>query len=166
MKLPPHASPAEVAAGLRAQALTIAPFLTEAHPELGAQPAVGAMLELGLEKAVVSLFASAVGDASLYFSTGGGVIGGVGHERVRDAARRFVAAVGREAAQLRHGVGAPPAEGELVVHAMTPTGLREVRGAMGEFERGAHPLSALFALGNALITEMRLASERENRGVH
>jgi hypothetical protein len=51
-----------------------------------------AVMELAFPDAVVSVVTASTGDASLYFSTGGGVIGGIGHEPVRQAAIAFVSA--------------------------------------------------------------------------
>jgi hypothetical protein len=47
-------------------------------------------MDWGLEEAVATITGFTSGDASLYVSSGGGVIGGGGHEDVREAAMHFV----------------------------------------------------------------------------
>jgi hypothetical protein len=156
----PPSTPAEVAAGLRAQALGLAETLARAGRPGNADPALGAMMEIGFAGVTVSVFATNSGDGSLYVSTGGGVIGGGAHEAVRAAARAFVAAVGRVAARMAPSRGDPPEAGQLVIHAVTPGGLRETRGPLAEYVEGANPMANLFALGNAVFTQLRLVSER------
>src|SRR5206468_2762236 len=66
-------------------------FGLSATPEL---PHVWAVLmEFRLGKADVTLFAGAEGSTSLYFSTGGGIIGAGGQETVRAASRKLLVVV-------------------------------------------------------------------------
>jgi hypothetical protein len=86
-------APAEVYTALRNRALPFKPQQRGLKVSPGATAPFGILMETGYPRAVVTLTAFATGDASLYFSTGGGgVIGGVGHATVRAAARRFVTA--------------------------------------------------------------------------
>jgi hypothetical protein len=153
-------TPAEVAAGLRAQALGMADVMARAGRPAGADPAIAAMLEIAFAGTIVSVFATNTGDGSLYVSSGGGVIGGAAHEAVRNAARAFVAAVGRSVSRMDPGQGEPPETGSVVIHALTPAGLRETRGPLPDFVEGRHPHASLFALGNGVFTQLRIVSER------
>ncbi len=47
-------------------------------------------MEIGYEKGSATAIALADGSASIYLSTGGGSIGGAGHESIRKAAQRMV----------------------------------------------------------------------------
>ena len=81
--------PAEVARGLRAEALT-----RSAH-EMGivASPerpnVFGILMEINYPVATVTLAVFAEGSTSLYFSSGGGVIGAGQHETVRETHGAF-----------------------------------------------------------------------------
>jgi len=81
------------APALRAKLLRAKPadFGLAATPEL---PRVwGAMMEMRIGAADVSLVVVAEGSTSLYFSTGGGVIGGGEHESVRAANRKLLGVI-------------------------------------------------------------------------
>ena len=54
--------------------------------------AYGVLMETSYPMGTVTLATFISGDASLYFSNGGGIIGGVGHENVRTAAQKFLEA--------------------------------------------------------------------------
>jgi uncharacterized membrane protein len=77
-------SAAEMSQALRARALTAN------AEELGIESAPGktfvVVMDLAYAEAVVSLVCTSSGDASLYFSNGGGVVGGGEHQSVRTAA--------------------------------------------------------------------------------
>lgn len=84
-------TPALRATLLRAKA---ADYGLVATPEL---PRVwGAMMEMRMGNADVSLVAVAEGSTSLYFSNGGGIIGGGEHERVRAANRKLLGVIVRD----------------------------------------------------------------------
>jgi len=59
---------------------------------LDSQEPFGILMDLSLPQGNATIVAFISGDASFYTSTGGGVIGGIGHENVRNAARKFVTA--------------------------------------------------------------------------
>jgi hypothetical protein len=51
---------------------------------------VVALMDIGFPNATATVFGAARGDASIYLSSGGGVLGGIGHKNVRVAAIAFV----------------------------------------------------------------------------
>jgi hypothetical protein len=53
----------------------------------------GLVMDMGLPKGTATLVAFSSGDASLYMSTGSGIIGGIGHASVRESARGWVHSV-------------------------------------------------------------------------
>ena len=119
-----------------------------------------AVMELGIERAVASIVAVADGSVSMYLSTGGGVIGAGAHEAVRSEARRFRTVMADSRGLLQHTTEFPlPAQGEVRFHARI--GDDRFTGAVPEsaLRGGRHPLSPLYAAGQDLLTEIRLASE-------
>src|SRR5258708_14763878 len=87
-------SPAEVIRDLREQAFTVA--VAEGQP----RSVVVLLMETAYPKAVATLACFADGTTSLYFSTGGGMLGAGQHESVRAAASAFLATATRDAALL------------------------------------------------------------------
>jgi hypothetical protein len=117
-----------------------------------------AMMEIGLATGVASFLAIADGTVSMYTSVGGGVIGAGEHAAVRGAAERFrmVAADARGLLQSTTEFP-PPSPGEVRFHVRTADAWT---GAASEqaLRSGRQPLSELYAAGQDLITEIRLAS--------
>ncbi|TMC05409.1 MAG: hypothetical protein E6J35_03875 [Chloroflexi bacterium] len=149
------------APALRAKLLRAKPadFGLAATPEL---PRVwGAMMEMRIGSADVSLVAVAEGSTSLYFSTGGGVIGGGEHESVRAANRKllgvieklFPAFVAREAP-------VPVLNGAVSFAVFTYDGLRAARDTEERLRQKKSPLWPAYYIGQEIITALRLATEK------
>lgn len=147
-------------AQLRDRALhTPAADLGLAHPHDSAVP-FAVLMEMGMPKAVVSLVAFSTGDASLYFSTGGGVIGGIGHERVVAAGRRLVAQSQELVPSMTKAKDTPlPKPGRLRFYVRTQQGLFVAEAAEQDLIAKKNDLWPLFYAGNDLITELRLVAE-------
>jgi hypothetical protein len=96
----------------------------------------------------------------MYLSRGGGVIGAGEHAAVRGAADRFRTVVAESRGLLeRTGVFPPPAVGEVRFHARI--GDDRLTGAAPEpvLRTGRHLLAPLYAAGQDVLTEIRLASD-------
>jgi len=96
----------------------------------------------------------------MYVSTGGGVIGAGEHEAVRAEAKRFRTVVADSRGLLTRSMDFPlPEPGEVRFQARL--GSDGFSGAAPEsaLRGGRHPLSPLFAAGQDLLTEIRLASD-------
>jgi hypothetical protein len=71
-------------------------ILTASASEMGLKPTQGhprvhtALMDWPLETNIISVYGSCTGDASIYTTFTFGVIGGIGHETVRNAAHQFV----------------------------------------------------------------------------
>src|SRR5260221_1885309 len=87
-------TPVEVIRDLRERAFTVA--IAEGRP----RSVVVLLMETAYPKAVATLACFADGTTSLYFSTGGGMLGAGQHESVRAAASAILAAAARDAAPL------------------------------------------------------------------
>lgn len=121
------------------------------------------LMDWGLDGGTATLVAYDDDTTSLYFSSGGGVIGGGAHETVRLAARAF-----RDAAQAVRPAFAPiPADDALT---LPPTNsatfyvvtndatLRAGPIVTALLASGAHPLAALGAHAQQVITAVRESS--------
>src|SRR5436305_15223509 len=114
-------TPAEVAAGLRRLALDTRPFDAEAS----ADEPYGFITEFLQGEAVVTMTAFSTGDASLYFSTGGGVLGLIGKPVVAELARSTVDALAPLLPELeRSDAIDPPGTGDYCFYVLTPGGRR------------------------------------------
>lgn len=156
---PPHGkNPFE---GLRQLALSSTPELAgwSAQPE--ARRVYGGILDWALDRGVATLFALDNGTASLYLSSGGGVIGGQFHESVNRAAKEFVLAFEPFVGNMEPDVtGEPGPRGTTELRALTGAGRLVVRASTDDFGTGRHPMSVVFHSGQALIFELRQVAEK------
>jgi hypothetical protein len=126
--------------------------------------AYGVLMETGYAGAIVTLVAYATGDASLYFSNGGGVIGAGKNEAVRDAAKNFVADGQFFLEQMERATECPaPASGRTHFYLLTDRGIYASRSYLeDDLGSGRADLSELFFAGHAVISEIRERQERAN----
>ena len=147
---------------LRAQALT------RSAQELGVAPGpqhpnvFGILMETGYPEAVATLVVFVEGSTSLYFSSGGGVIGAGEYESVRATHGPFFAE-----AEARLGLFAKAEETPLPAAGRVRFCLRTFQGTLtaeaDEDDLGEmrHELSGLFHAGHDVITAVRHASEHK-----
>src|SRR5690242_19889228 len=76
--------------GLRDLALKSSPLDLNLKLDDDKTIAFGIVMDTGYPNGTATLTSFVSGDASLYFSNGGGLLGGIGHETVRGAAQQFV----------------------------------------------------------------------------
>jgi hypothetical protein len=118
-----------------------------------------AMMEIGLAKGVASFLAIADGTVSMYTSVGGGVIGTGDHAAVRGAAERFRMVAADARGLLQSTTEFPlPSPGEVRFHVRTADAAWTGAASEQALRTGRQPLSELYAAGQDLITEIRLAS--------
>jgi hypothetical protein len=150
--------PAEIYIDLRSRALGI----TQA--ELGELPetplVLGVLMETRYPEAAMTLVSLADGTTSLYFSNGGGMIGGGQHPRVAAATQRLVDVAARSLGGLSAATDFPlPALGITQLIAVTPTGNVGATAPEEELVAREHELSELFYAAQNVITELRLVEE-------
>lgn len=116
------------------------------------------LLEVGTAAVTSSVAATAAGDASLYLSNGGGMIGGRGVPEARESAKRMVAI----AAQLAERCtaideAASPRVGEIALHLLTAQGICSLRQPVSDKFLPDDPIVALLREQGALLTALRSA---------
>lgn len=123
--------------------------------------AFGVTMDIGMAGGTATLVGLSSGDASLYLSTGGGVIGGYAHPNVQEAAFALVAALEMtDPAALAPTTDRPlPALDEVRFYVQTDDGLLTGAAPVDELLTGRHPLSNLFFAANDLISELRVIAQ-------
>jgi hypothetical protein len=154
-------SPAEVSRELRERLLKGSAKEYEITPD---GKVWGVLMETGHEDAAVTLVALADGTASLYFSSGGGVIGGGPHEDINAAAKRMVHVATGFLAQLEPTKEFPlPAFQRTRFYVLTTSGVLTAEAAEDDLGNRRHALTPLFYAGQDVITGLRLATQRKKR---
>lgn len=121
----------------------------------------GVLMEITYDEASVTVFALSDGNASIYLSTGGGFIGGVGHEAVRHAAVAMVRVAGSLVPLLSPTETFPlPDRGRTIFYLRTEAGVLTGSATEKELAQRRHALSPLFFAGQDVITQYRLVSEK------
>ena len=140
-------------------ALGLDPSSIETGPDEPWNGALVAAMELAVDGAAATVLAVADGTVSLYLSTGGGILGAGQHAAVRAEGRRFREVVADSRASLVPTAEFPlPGPGEVRFHALLGDDRATAVAPEAALRAGRHPLSPLYAAGQDLLTEIRLAS--------
>jgi hypothetical protein len=152
-------SGSEVYQGLRSMAFGIDPATIAVADGESWTGALVAAMEMGRPDATVTILAIADGSVSMYLSTGGAVIGAGEHAAVRGAAERFrtVAAESRGLLQVTDDFPVPD-PGQIRFQVRTIEGAYSGVAPEAALRPGRHPLAPLYAAGQDLLTEIRLAT--------
>jgi hypothetical protein len=148
---------ASVYAGLRQQILTLDPDSIHLAPSSEHPRVFAGLMEMGIEGGVASLVVIADGTTSLYYSTGGGIIGAGFHEPVKRPSKVFLAALERHVAELGPDTtGETPAAGIIHLRALAFGGGRLLAsGPEPDFAQKRNPMWDVFYAGHQVITAIR-----------
>ncbi len=121
----------------------------------------GIVMDWGMSGATATIVSYQTGDASLYLSSGGGVIGGGQHENVNSAAKRFVSLGQRFIDKAIKTEKTPLPENDLIrFYLLTNKGIYVGQEQMRSFENNTSTWLPLFEEANLLLTELRKTSEK------
>ena len=114
------------------------------------------LMELGLGNGVATIVSLVDGSTSMYLSSGGGIIGGGGHEHVRNAASRFVLK-GEEFLPrfLATGTFPLPDPEQVLFYALTYEGGFVAQASNEELMAERSELTPLFGAGQDVISALR-----------
>lgn len=127
---------------------------TEALPNVW-----GLLMETGYAQGPVTLLTLAEGTTSLYLPNGGGIIGAGEHRPVRAAGTALLETAEFALSDLsKRDEASAPAGGVVQFLALTFGGVFSAQMAEQELGGGTGPLSALFFAGQALLSQVRIAS--------
>jgi hypothetical protein len=148
---------------LRSMLLGLSPAELGLTPEQRRVWAV--LMEARMDDVTYTLAVVADGSVSLYFSTGGGIIGAGDHDSVRSAGLAFLDTVDGAIELLTPADTVPlPGPGEVRFHALSFTGRFSAAAPQDDLAEGRHPLSELFYAGQDVITQVRLTDESYKGG--
>ena len=109
---------------------------------------------------VITLFSSCLGDASIYSTSTFGIIGGIGHERVRIAVKDFVK-IGE--AHFQDSVATKefplPKPGKVYFYLVCFDGVRRIESDEESLKSRKDKFLDLYGQGQRVITELRTVSE-------
>lgn len=120
----------------------------------------GVVLDWNVGEGVATFIAFKSGDASMYTSTGGGIIGGVGHDNVKLAAQSLVrrSEYFIKDAQKTNDISVA-SDGTVKFFFLTTNGRFVTEESLDNLDNGSSPWLELFVEANKLITEHRALGE-------
>jgi regulator of RNase E activity RraB len=122
----------------------------------------GVIMDWEMDGTTATVISFYTGDASLYLSSGGGVIGGGQHKNVSIAAKQFV-----QIAQLFLDKASPdqmrniPVADQVKFHLLTNNGIYVVQDEVKNFENKSSKCLRLFEESNKVLTELRMITENK-----
>jgi hypothetical protein len=120
----------------------------------------GVIMDWEMDGATATTVAYLTGDASLYLTTGGGVIGGGQHEKVKVAAKRFVTIAQTYLEKsTKTEKQSLPEKHQINFYLLTTKGLFVGQEQIENFENNSSSWLELFEEGNKVLNELRLTSE-------
>lgn len=132
---------------LRNQAFNYMPANPDAGPDL-----LVVLMETGYPEAVATLVAVSDGTVSLYFSSGGGIVGDGEHAAVRQVASTLLSAAAPLVSQAsRTEVFPLPSRGYVRFYLVTASGINTVEVLEDDLGYRRHSFSPLFHQGHELI---------------
>lgn len=147
--------------GLRNMAFSATPEQLGLALPAGNTIVYGVIMDWEMGGATASTVAYQTGDASLYLSSGGGVIGGGQHQNVNSAAKQFVSLAQTFLGKTTKTETKPlPSTDEVKFYLLTNKGLFVGQEQMKNFENNSSSWLKLFEEGNSVLTELRKTSEK------
>jgi hypothetical protein len=144
---------------MREHALRVTPSELNITPTRDLPHVFGVLMETAYPGAVASLVAFVEGSTSLYFSSGGGIIGAGEHESVRAALGPFFRAAEDHRHQFTVTHATPlPEPGRVRFYLRTFEGTLTAEADEEDLGEMRHPLSPLFHAGHAVIAAVREAT--------
>lgn len=155
-KIKAHKTQENAFDGLRSMAFSVKPEQIGLSLPTDKTFVYGVIMDWEMGGAIATTVSYQTGDASLYLSSGGAIIGGGRHENVNNASKKFVSlaqvfldkTVKTEKKTL-------PSIGEVKFYLLTNKGTFVGQETMNNFENNSSPWLKLFNEGNNVLTELR-----------
>jgi hypothetical protein len=152
----------EMGVKLRTKMLTTPPGDMSLQPTDRFPNVFGMLMDWPLGTAVASIVSLCDGNASLYTTSTFGIIGGVGHEPVRNAAARFVTAGEKHYAAASPTSDFPyPAKGRVRFYFLCFDGARMIDAEEASLKGGTDPCSDLWREGQNVMSALRMTMPPE-----
>jgi hypothetical protein len=124
----------------------------------------GVLMDWGMRNGTATVVVAADGSASVYFSSGGGYLGGIGQEPIRRAAQKAVevARAVQLPSQPTTAYPLPEMHG-VFFYFMTDAGVFVLRTSEQELNSPSHPLRKIGDAMQGVITDYRLWDEQRKK---
>ena len=154
-------NPTDAGRALRQTMLTTPPEQTGNQPTKEFPRIYGVLMDWPIGEQTATVLSTSTGAASLYTTSTFGIIGGEAHETVRKAAIKFVRGCDRHFDTSTRTTEYPYPTGKRVrFYFLTFDGVRVIDTDLASITNGTSNYAELFGLGQAVLTELRLLTEK------
>jgi len=148
---------------LRGMAFSVTPEQLQLSLPSDKAVVYGVIMDWGIDTATATVVSYQTGDASMYLSSGGGVIGGGQHQNVNSAAKHFVSLAQTYLDRAtKSETNSLPQQGEVKFYFLTNKGTYAGQDVMRNFENSSSTWLPLFHNANKVLTELRMTTENQN----
>ncbi|OGO27421.1 MAG: hypothetical protein A2136_02785 [Chloroflexi bacterium RBG_16_54_11] len=154
--------PAPVYIQLRERILNLEPETVDISPSSENPHVWGVIVETGYDVGTATLVCLVDGTTSLYYSTGGGMLGSGEYASLAEASKELVAQAEDLLPQVSPAIDySLPEIGQVRFIFLTYNGTYSAGATQGALAGGDHPLSPLFAEAQNTLTKLRLLAEKK-----
>ena len=155
-------TPSQMSDELRSMVLNLKPKDIGLSKENFPHPVFALVMETGFPEGSFTLSVVADGSTSLYFSSGGGIIGGGEHENVREASGYLLSGAQHFYKKAKKVTDFPrPEPGKVIFYFITFDGVRSYTAKEDDLGNEKDELSDLFFAAHNVITELRKIEENK-----
>jgi hypothetical protein len=156
--------PAQTYLQLRSRILSLDPAEVGLTPSTSAPHVWGVLMETGYTVGNATLVSLADGTTSLYYSTGGGMLGSGEYTPVSEASKALIAQAQNHLQDMTSTVEFPlPEAGQVRFIFLTYSGILTAEVSEKTLATGRHSLSSLYSLAHETLTQLRILSERKRK---
>ena len=156
--------PAQTYLQLRSRILNLTPAELGLTPTSKSPHVWGVLIETGYAVGSATLVALADGTTSLYYSTGGGMLGSGEYSPVAEASKALVAQAESHIKDMSSTDEFPlPGVGQVRFTLLTYSGILSAEAPEETIASGNHPLSSLFARAHETLSQLRLLAEKKRK---
>jgi hypothetical protein len=147
---------------LRQLAFNATPEQTQLTKVTAANKVYGVIMDWDLGQGIATLASFETGEASMYLSSGGGIIGGGGHDNVKKSVAEFIAlAQSYLDKTTKTDTTLLPDKNCVKFYLLTPKGRFVAQESMTNIENESSKWLPLFVEGNKVISELRVSTEKK-----
>jgi hypothetical protein len=122
----------------------------------------GVLMDWGVEPGTATVVAMSDGSASIYLSSGGGFLGGIAQEPIRNAAKAAVTLAEEVQPQMNVTSTFPlPETGQVRFYVLTDAGVYTATAGVADLQTGQSPFSKLGNAMQGVVTEYRIFQEKK-----
>ena len=161
----PSPEPAQTYLQLRGRILSLNPEELHLTSSSNAPHVWGVLVETGYEVGVATLVSFADGTTSLYYSTGGGLLGSSDYTSLAEASKTLVAEAERHLqhmSKIKDDITLPEI-GQVSFILLTYSGAFSAIASEQQLASGSHPLSLLYTQARTTIEQLRVLADKKRK---